>query len=66
MFDDKQCFLLDMYKELKHTIPENARIKFERFMNENDPAVIKNLKYEIKQHLYNRKHIPISTKKLIL
>lgn len=65
MFDDKQCFLLDMYNELKPTLPPNARAKFERFMNEDNAEIINGLKREIKLYLYNKKNIPMDTKKLI-
>jgi len=62
LFDDKQCFLIATYKDIKDTVPSRSREKFERFMNESDKAIIDNLKKEIKLMLYNKSHIPIKTK----
>jgi hypothetical protein len=63
LFDDKQCFLLDMYKEVKDTMSAAGRTKFERFMNEKDPIIIDGLKLEIKRHLYNNREKPMNRKK---
>jgi hypothetical protein len=63
LFDDKQCFLLDIYKEVKHALAQAAQTKFERFKNETDAAIIAGLKKEIQLHLYNKGKEMIKTKK---
>ena len=65
LFDDKQCFLIDIYKEVKHTLKESQRRKFERFLNEPDKDVIEGLKKEIKLDLYNDRHIPENNRKAL-
>jgi len=62
LFDDKQCFLLDAYKEVKNTLAPSAQIKFERFKNETDDEIIAGLKREIRLHLYNKRDIPMRTR----
>ena len=62
LFDDKQCFLLDAYKEVKDTLAPTAQIKFERFKNEFDDEIIDGLKREIRLHLYNKREIPMKTR----
>ena len=40
LFDDKQCFLISTYKNIKNTITPRNREKFERFMTEIDNEII--------------------------
>ncbi len=63
LFDDKQCFLIDNYKELKNSLKESTRRKFERFLTETDDQVINGLKDDIKMLLYNKRKIPLGTKR---
>ncbi len=63
LFDDSQCFLIDKYKELEDNLCEITKKKFGRFMNEDDDTVIDNLKNDIVLMLYNKRDIPINTKK---
>jgi len=63
LFDDSQCFLLEMYKELRNTLKKADQAKFERFKHENDKDVINQLKREIKDYLYNYRDGPERNKK---
>lgn len=63
LFDDKACYLNAMYKELKNRLDQKTIIKYSRFMNDKDTETIEGLKREIKTLLYNKRHIPMSTKK---
>ncbi len=65
MFDDKACYLNSMFKELKKNLDKTTIRKYSRFMNEPDKDVIDGLKRDIKLLLYNKRHIPIKTKKLM-
>ena len=58
LFDDSQCFLIEMYKELKDKLKKADQIKFERFKNEDDINIIKEIKQEIKDYLYNYRDGP--------
>lgn len=58
LFDDSQCFLIEMYKELKDKLKKADQIKFERFKNEDDINIIKEIKQEIRDYLYNYRDGP--------
>ncbi len=66
LFDDKQCFLINNYKDLKESLTNSARRKFERFLAETDDDIIKGLKNDIKMLLYNKQKIPLNTKKKLI
>lgn len=59
LFDDKQCFLIDNFKEMKHTLKPSVRKKFERFMMDDNINTIRKLKSEIKELLYNNRNMII-------
>jgi len=63
LFDDKQYYLIDKYEEIKDTLDPQTRKKFERFIHETDEEVIQGLKNDIKLLLYNKRDIPMRTKK---
>lgn len=65
LFDDKACYLNAMFRELKNKLSEKIIIKYSRFMNDNDKETIDNIKRDIKKLLYNKRHIPLATKKLL-
>ena len=65
LFDDKQCFLITTYRDIKGSLKTSTRRKFERFMNEPDKSVIEGLKENIKLLLYNKRDIPQNTFKSI-
>jgi len=63
LFDDKACYLNAMFKELKNQLAKKTIDKYSRFMNDTDEKVIENIKNDIKKLLYNKRHIPLATKK---
>ena len=63
LFDYKACYLNSMFKELKGTLNKKTIKKYSRFMNEPDKETIDGLKHEIKMLLYNKRNIPMKTKK---
>ena len=63
LFDDKACYLNAMFKELKNRLDKKTIIKYSNFMNDTDQDTIDNLKKDIRQLLYNKRHIPMNTKK---
>ena len=63
LFDDKQCFLIAVYNEIKNSLEPKTRIKFERFKNETDKNTIDKLKHEIKLYLYNNRKEPMNRMK---
>jgi hypothetical protein len=63
LFDDKACYLNAMFKELKNQLAKKTVDKYSRFMNDTDEKVIENIKNDIKKLLYNKRHIPLATKK---
>ena len=65
IFDDTACYLNSMFKELRKNLNKKTVTKYSRFMNEPDKEVIDGLKNEIKRLLYNKRHIPLKTRKLI-
>ncbi len=62
LFDDKYCYLNDMFKEVGNTLNHIARKKFNRFINNKDKKITENLKKDIKLLLYNKRDIPIKTR----
>jgi len=64
LFDDKQCFLIEKYKELENTLDSITKKKFKRFIEESDDKIITDLKDDIKLMLYNNRKIPMETKKM--
>ena len=65
LFDDKELFLQDKYKEYFDNLDEITKKKFKRFLEQTDSETKKKLKHEIKLLIYNKKNIPIKTKKSI-
>lgn len=65
LFDDKACYLNAMFKELKNKLNSKTIIKYSRFMNDTDKEVIESIKRDIKKLLYNKRHIPMATKKML-
>ena len=63
LFDDKACYLNAMFKELKNKLNKKTVDKYTKFMNDTDEKVIENIKNDIKRLLYNKRHIPLATKK---
>lgn len=63
LFDDKACYLNAMYKELKNRLDNKTVTKYSRFMNDTDNEVIESIKRDIRKLLYNKRHIPMATKK---
>lgn len=63
LYTDKKDLLYDKFEELVHDLPEHAKRKFNRFINEEqDDIVVNRIKTEIKLLLYNNRKIPIETK----
>ena len=54
-----------MFKELRKNLNKTTVKKYGRFMNEPDKDIIDGLKNEIKRLLYNKRDIPLKTRKLI-
>lgn len=65
LFDDKACYLTAMFKELKHKLDKKVIDKYSKFINDTDEETMQNLKKDVKQLLYNKRHIPMKTKKLM-
>jgi len=63
LFDDKQFYLIDKYNQIKHKLDKKTRERFERFIGEDDEEVLKELKNDIKLLLYNKRKIPMITKR---
>jgi chorismate mutase len=63
LFDDKQCFLIDKFNDLKDDLNPIALKKFNRFINHSDDDIYKNLKKDIKLLLYNKRDIPLKTRR---
>ena len=65
LFDDKAYYLNAMFKELRNKLNSKTIIKYSRFMNDTDKEVIESIKRDIKKLLYNKRHIPMATKKML-
>ena len=65
LFDDKACYLNAMFKELRNKLNKKTIIKYSRFMNDTDKEVIESIKRDIRKLLYNKRHIPMATKKML-
>ena len=66
LFDDKNIFLEDKYKELQDALSSTTKKKFTRYVeNYCEKEIKKNILDEIKLILYNNKNIPIETRKRI-
>ncbi len=63
LFDDKQCYLIEKFKEHESTLDDITKKKFGRFVNKIDDEIVKNIKHDIKLLLYNNRAIPMKTKK---
>ncbi len=63
LFDDKFCYLSTMYKELQKTLDHITRKKFSRLLMHNDETTTRGLKKDIKLMLYNKRDIPLNTKR---
>ncbi len=63
LFDDKQCYLINKFKELNNSLDNTTTKKFKRFLNEDDKLIIKGIKDDIKLMLYNNRDIPKETRK---
>lgn len=66
LYNDKEDFLVEKYKELERTLNEQTQRKFKRFMESSNDEEVKSLKKDIKLILYNKRHIPIDTKKKVV
>ena len=62
LFDDKACYLNSMFKELRNILSNKTKVKYSRFMNETEKAIIDSLKRDIKLLLYNKRDIPMRTR----
>lgn len=66
LFGDKSLFLQDKYRELYNELDESVKRKIELFFeNEDDDEVKRFIKEEIKLLIYNKKDVPMKTKKTI-
>jgi hypothetical protein len=65
LFDDKETFLADKYNEYFDNLDDITKKKFKRFLELTDVETKKKLKHEIKLLIYNKRQIPLKTKKLI-
>ena len=63
LFDDKQCYLIDKYNELKDDLDPVTIKKFGRFLNHSDDEIYDGIKKDIKLLLYNKRDIPLKTRK---
>lgn len=63
LYDDKHYFLCEKYTELQNIIHEIGKKKFKRFMEDDDDKITKGIKDSIKLLLYNKREIPLLTKK---
>lgn len=65
LFDDKESFLEDKYNEYFDKLDEITKKKFKRFLEQTDEETKRKLKHQIKLLMYNKRHVPLKTKKLI-
>jgi hypothetical protein len=65
LFDDKQCFLIEKFNEFKDDLDPITIKKFGRFLNQSDDEIYSNIKKDIKLLLYNKRDIPMKTRKLM-
>ncbi len=63
LLDDKHVFLIAKYKELKKKLDVRTDKKFKTFNDDKDDHVNVNLKKQVKLMLYNKRHMPLKTKK---
>ena len=64
LFDDNQCFLNDKYKKLNNDLDNITKRKYGRFIEETDEKIIEGIKHDIKLLLYNKRNIPMNTRKI--
>ncbi len=66
LFDDQRYFLIEKFEELFEQLDPVTIKKFQRFVDsEDDDEVINGLKKDLRCMLYNYKHIPEKTRKLL-
>lgn len=64
LYDDNCGMLIEKFEDLKEQLDANTQSKFNRFIDRHDDQeTIDNSKKEIRQVLYNNRHIPIKNKK---
>lgn len=64
LYDDNCGMLIEKFEDLKEQLDANTQNKFNMFIDRHDDEeTINNSKKEIKQVLYNNRHIPIKNKK---
>ena len=67
MYVEKRDFLIEQYSDLQDKLPENTVKKFNRFLELHDDINLKSeKKQEIQLILYNKRDIPINTRKNII
>ena len=67
LMEDKTFYLVEKFEELIKSLNPITIKKFRRFLNQQDEdEVANNIKKELRLILYNNKHIPEETRKLIL
>jgi len=65
LFNDKRDLLLDKYDELYDILDEVTIKKFTRFMEDiENNKIINDIKNDIKLLLYNKRIVPLNTKKI--
>lgn len=64
LFEDNNDYLIDQFKEKEEELDEMTKRKFSKYLSkQDDKKVIIGVKRNIKQNLYNKKHIPMSINK---
>lgn len=65
LFNDKLSYLTIMFKKIKHKLDKKMIREYSKFINCNDQETIECIKNDIRRLLYNKRHIPINTRKIM-
>jgi len=63
LFEDKLLFLEEKFYQFINSLDDITKIKFQRFLDNSSDDTLHSIKNDIKLLLYNKRHMPIQTKK---